>query len=249
MASPTEQTNYELWINGDGSYDFFPSTNQSARSLLDEGAKLINVIEAISWEEARQKQYEFLGWGSYKPAFDISEDVSILDSDGRKTAFNINDSFDRNIACRLTKISFKQLRTLEQEKIVLPLFNEKRNKVYTFPQLLQLQAYVLINQDRNVRVRNNVLKKVLKFYSNNFNKIRLHQSFPYSIGSTVKTVEPDLSDVNDLLNQVKQLDFSYRAAYTVHIYPTMMNVLIALHENAQSIYNIEFDEFKQMLVA
>jgi hypothetical protein len=89
----------------------------------------------------------------------------------------------------------------------------------------------------------------LKFYSDNFNKIRLHQSFPYSIGSTVKTVEPDLSDVNDLLNQVKQLDFSYKAAYTVHIYPTMMNVLIALHENAQSIYNIEFDEFRQMLVA
>ena len=58
-----EQSKYELWISEDGSYDFFLATNQSARSLLGKNAKLINVIEAASWEEARQKQREFLGWG------------------------------------------------------------------------------------------------------------------------------------------------------------------------------------------
>ncbi|GEM_PF-1288116 len=249
MVSTTEQATYELWLSEDGSYDFFPSTNENARALLDEDAKLVKLIEASSWEEARQKQYELLGWGSYQIPFDASEAVSILDSKGGRTAFNVNDLFNRNTACDLTKISFNQLRWLEQEKIVVPLSDKKRTKFYTFSQILQLQAYVLINHDKSVRVRNNVLKKVLKFYSANFNKIDLHQSHPYSIGSTIKTVEPDLSNANDFLDQVRKLDFNYPASYTVHIYPSMMDVLLTLHENVQAIYDIEFDEFRQMLAA
>ncbi|MBW4578101.1 MAG: hypothetical protein KME42_00825 [Tildeniella nuda ZEHNDER 1965/U140] len=254
MTSIAEQVTYELWVNGDGSYDFFPSTNESARAFLDEDAKLVSIIEASSWEEARQKQHELLHWEVYQPIPDVSlGDVSISDSKGRQTAFNIDDKFDRNTARKLTRISFKQLRYLEQEKMVVPFLEKgggkKRIKIYSFSQILQLQAYVLIDQDRSVRVKNNVLKKVLKFYSDRFNNINLHQSFPYSIGSTIKTVEHDLSNANDFLDQVRKLDFSYPVSYTVHIYPSMMNVLLALHENVQAIYDIGFDEFRQMLAA
>ncbi|MBD2386357.1 hypothetical protein [Cylindrospermum sp. FACHB-282] len=253
MANPAKKTIYELWLSGDGSYDFFPSTNESARALLDDNAELIKKIEADTWAAARKQQYEFLGWGKYQPVCDIDEkdkDVSITDSKGRKSTFKIDQSFNKNEVHQLIKISFKQLLWLEKEKIVVPKSqNKKQGKFYIFPQLLQLQAYLLIERDRSIAIKPNLLKKVLRFYIDTFGDNKLHQAFPYSIGSMVKTIQPDLSDVNHILNEVKQVDFSRQNAYTVHIYPSLVNVIIALHENVQSQYDIDFDEFQQMLVA
>ncbi|OLP19742.1 hypothetical protein BST81_04200 [Leptolyngbya sp. 'hensonii'] len=70
MVPLSQQTTYELWRSKDGSYDFFPTSNQTARALLDVEAELIQTFEAESWEAARQKQYEFLGWGNYHPDSD-----------------------------------------------------------------------------------------------------------------------------------------------------------------------------------
>jgi hypothetical protein len=58
---------YELWSSASESSDtFFPTENHSARDSLAPDAKLICVIEAISWNEAQQKRYDFMGWGHYK---------------------------------------------------------------------------------------------------------------------------------------------------------------------------------------
>lgn len=59
---------YELWesIEG-GGYSFFPADNASARALLEPDDRLIWTVEANSWEEASQAQYNYLGWGQYKP--------------------------------------------------------------------------------------------------------------------------------------------------------------------------------------
>lgn len=251
MANTPKTTIYELWLSGDGSYDFFASTNDSARALLDDNATLIKKIEADTWEAARQKQYEFLGWGNYQPVPDIDEkNISITDSKGRESTFKINQLFNKNEVHQLIKISFKQLLWLEKQKIVVPKSqNKKQGKFYIFPQVLQLQAYLLIDRDRSIAIKPNLLKKVLKFYIDTFGDNKLHQAFPYSIGSMVKTIQADLSDVNDVLNEVNQLDFSRQNGYTVHIYPSLVNVIVALHENVQSQYDIDFDEFQQMLVA
>lgn len=64
LCKPKKPINFEQWVDKDGSYSLFPSSNKSARQLLGDGAKLINVIEANSWEEARQRQREILGWDS-----------------------------------------------------------------------------------------------------------------------------------------------------------------------------------------
>lgn len=88
MTNSLKLTTYELWQNEDGSYDFFPSHNESARVLLDDNAQLIKKFEANSWEAARQQQYEFLGWGNYQPASDLDgKDFFITDLQVRKTRF------------------------------------------------------------------------------------------------------------------------------------------------------------------
>jgi hypothetical protein len=62
------QETYELWQSEDGEYDFFPQTNAKARQLLPTNARLLCMIEALSWEEAQRKKHEFLGWEPYRTA-------------------------------------------------------------------------------------------------------------------------------------------------------------------------------------
>lgn len=62
------QETYELWQSEDGEYDFFLQTNAKARQLLPPKARLLCMIEALSWEEAQRKKHEFLGWEPYRPA-------------------------------------------------------------------------------------------------------------------------------------------------------------------------------------
>ena len=57
--------NYELWSD-DAGYSFFGEDNESARRLLKADARLIWTVEASTWEDARTKQHEFLGWEPYK---------------------------------------------------------------------------------------------------------------------------------------------------------------------------------------
>ncbi|MEB3338175.1 MAG: hypothetical protein VKJ46_11975 [Leptolyngbyaceae bacterium] len=249
MVTPTEI--YELWLSEDGSYDFLPSTNNSARNLLDQDAKLITKIEADSWESARQKQYALLGWGNYLPAPDPVDfdQVFITDPQGRETTFDIHGLFGREEVFQLTKITWNKLNLLRKENIVVPESSQK-SKFYSFSQLLQLQAYVLIHHDKSAVIRTHLLKKVLRFYSDNYRDVRRHESFPYSIGSVVKSIEPDLSNRDDLFEEIRRrLDFKGQDRYMVHIYPSLLNVISALHENVQSVYGVEFNDFRQMLVA
>jgi hypothetical protein len=58
---------YELWHGQDGHYSFFAVDNDSARKMLDPDDRLIWTVEAQSWEEASQAQYDYLGWGEYRP--------------------------------------------------------------------------------------------------------------------------------------------------------------------------------------
>ena len=63
--SETSATKFELWKLGAG-YTFFQEDNERARRLLEPGAVLAWTVEAKSWDEARARMHEFLGWGPYK---------------------------------------------------------------------------------------------------------------------------------------------------------------------------------------
>jgi hypothetical protein len=58
---------YELWLSQDGGYSFFAVDNESARRMLNPEDQLVWIVEASSWEEASQAQYDYLGWGTYQP--------------------------------------------------------------------------------------------------------------------------------------------------------------------------------------
>jgi hypothetical protein len=64
--SETSATKFELWRLRSG-YTFFAEDNENARKLLEPGAKLTWTVEANSWEEARARMQQFLGWKPYKP--------------------------------------------------------------------------------------------------------------------------------------------------------------------------------------
>lgn len=67
MTNQVENKKYELWSSAtEDSYTFFPTDNDSIKATLAPDAKLVCVIEATSWNEAQQKQYDFMGWGHYK---------------------------------------------------------------------------------------------------------------------------------------------------------------------------------------
>jgi hypothetical protein len=252
MVNSLGQKTYELWVDEDGSYDFFPSTNASARALLDDDARLVKKFEADTWELAQQKRYDYLKWGQYHPyQQSYQEGVCITDSKGRQTKLQINKIFSKKEASEITKISFKEMSFLEKNKIVVPDRDFKNNKSYYLPQILQLQAYVLIGKDKNVivNVKPNVIKKVLNFYSNNFKVFSVYLTFRYSIGANVKILEKDLSNKDELLEQIKQFDFVHKNVYQIYIYPSLLNIIEALHKNIQLKYNIDFDEFKHILAA
>ena len=60
-------TRFELWKVGAG-HTFFPEDNLAARDLLEPDAKLVWSVEARSWDEARTRMHEFLGWEPYRRA-------------------------------------------------------------------------------------------------------------------------------------------------------------------------------------
>ena len=64
---------YELWAEMDGTeviaYELLAQTDPRGpvNSPSQPGAKVLAVIEASSYEEAKQRQHELLGWEPYKP--------------------------------------------------------------------------------------------------------------------------------------------------------------------------------------
>ena len=62
---------YELWHVRDGDADVYtllPSGASHDQALLESSARVIWSVEARTWDDARQRQHEFLGWEPYKPA-------------------------------------------------------------------------------------------------------------------------------------------------------------------------------------
>ena len=64
--SEKSTSRFELW-KMDAGHAFFEVTNESARRLLQPGARLVWSVEATSWHEARARMHEYLGWEPYKP--------------------------------------------------------------------------------------------------------------------------------------------------------------------------------------
>ena len=61
---------YELWHSKHGDCDVHSLMAQDAldkQVTLEPNAVVIWTVDAASWDEARRKQHEFLGWEPYKP--------------------------------------------------------------------------------------------------------------------------------------------------------------------------------------
>lgn len=57
---------HELWRSKDGGLSFFPSSNTSAKELLNIDAELIWTVEATNFFAAMTAYYEFMDWGEYR---------------------------------------------------------------------------------------------------------------------------------------------------------------------------------------
>jgi len=62
---------HELWVSPDGCQTFCLKGvhGNSARKLLEPGAKLVWQVDAASHFEAMTLYYNYMGWGEYKTAF------------------------------------------------------------------------------------------------------------------------------------------------------------------------------------
>ena len=65
---------YELWRTTEkGLADSFfeaGTSDEKRHQLLEPDARLIWTCEASSWDEAQQKRYDFMAWGTYRPLGD-----------------------------------------------------------------------------------------------------------------------------------------------------------------------------------
>ena len=67
---------YELWRSEDGLRDSFfeaGTGDETNYQLLDSDARLIWTCEADSWDEAQQKRYDFMDWGTYRSPEELSD--------------------------------------------------------------------------------------------------------------------------------------------------------------------------------
>lgn len=59
---------YQLWQSDtEQSYVLLYEDDPECVKILAPDAKVVLRVEANSYEEAIQKQYDFLGWGTYTP--------------------------------------------------------------------------------------------------------------------------------------------------------------------------------------
>ena len=59
---------YELWHSQDGRSDIYTLLAVGAgRGALEPSAIVVWTVEAETWDEARRRQHEFLGWEPYQP--------------------------------------------------------------------------------------------------------------------------------------------------------------------------------------
>lgn len=59
---------YDLWYSeSECCYTMFPAEHDPATHGVEEDAVLLKTFEVPTWEDARCKQHEFLGWEPYKP--------------------------------------------------------------------------------------------------------------------------------------------------------------------------------------
>ena len=64
---------FELWAEEDGdnvvAYELLADTDPRGPANLpgQPGAKVVAVIDAPSYEDAKRRQHELLGWEPYKP--------------------------------------------------------------------------------------------------------------------------------------------------------------------------------------
>ena len=74
-------TTYQLWQTAAG-HAFFEENNQAAREFVGPGGALVWSVKAKTWEEARSRMHEFLGWPPYRP----TEAATALPTPGRSAA-------------------------------------------------------------------------------------------------------------------------------------------------------------------
>lgn len=59
---------YEIWEDDEGCEITLRNTKDSLEScMIGNNAKMVHSFEANSYNEACQKQYDYYGWGVYKP--------------------------------------------------------------------------------------------------------------------------------------------------------------------------------------
>lgn len=51
---------YELWVDKEGTYSFFPSSNKHTYDLIENDAQLVYMFSANTWEQAMQMYYDYM---------------------------------------------------------------------------------------------------------------------------------------------------------------------------------------------
>jgi hypothetical protein len=173
---------------------------------------------------------------------------SLTFPDGRQVSYKTDYFWPESEICQLTKLTARQVRFLEKEKAVVPTLDEK-NRLFTFSQLLQMQAYKLIKgtksisqgfgQDKDVNLKRADLQKLLGFYADYYLKGDIYQHVPMFGNGQVFLVAPDISNSKEVIDAFASMNWRSQNQITFTLYPSLFDVFKQLCENAWTLRDKE----------
>lgn len=190
-------------------------------------------------------------------------EISLEFPDGREVTFNTDYLWARKEISQLTGLSIGQIKSLEKEKIISGLSEsniDEKEKRFKFSQIIQLQAYKLILDTkpqsrgfgRNQAPKGKDLQKLLEYYSNHYQTLRMFKHCPILFDGKIFPVALDEPDFKEFLSTLHSLDWKSQSVRNGTFYPPLLEVFKQLCENAWRLTNSQVwteQELKERLIA
>lgn len=240
-------------LNNFFSHLNFLVDNPEAIESIPNNSTVIYQETTDQWVDAQNdelgKQSQDRGENVHWVPLPLPPEMSLTFPDGRKVAFNIRHLWTTKEISQITKLTVEQIKRLEKKKIIISFSgngNENNNdkdgkeKLFTFSQVIQLQAYKLILKSnpesrgfgQATKLREEDLHKLLNFYSEQYIKVKKLEYFPVLFAGKIFPVASNMSGSQEFMSYMHSLDWKSKTMRTAKIYPPLLEVIKQLCENA-----------------
>ncbi len=232
-------------LNSFFSHLDFLVDNPEFIETIPDGSTVIYQKHKDNWVNIQNEKLAEQALGRGEKVHRVAQpgEISLTFPDGREVKFNTDYLWTRKEIYQVTGLSIEQIKALEKKKIVSGLSEnslDKKEKYFKFSQVIQLQAYKLIldtkSQSRGFRrnqpLKGKELQKLLEFYSDYYQTLRMIKYRPMLYEGKIFPVALDEPDFKEFLPTLHSIDWKSQSVWTWTFYPPLLEVFKQLCENA-----------------